>query len=188
MTVSLSQLELRRTAKKLDLGSGPVPREGYVGVDRVLAERVVVHDLTVIPWPWQDESIEALASSHCIEHLPERSHIVMSPGLEAYFVRDALVTFFEEAWRICQSGALFQLRWPAPFHPETGRPVLGAWMDPTHYRHIPAETLVHFSRAGRQALGVRDDIRCNWVPTRDVIWTEQGSGLVEYDAELRRED
>ena len=57
---------------RLDLGSGPQPREGYVGVDRIDGHpNVLPWDFTSWKaWPFASESIEALASSHCIEHLP----------------------------------------------------------------------------------------------------------------------
>ena len=78
----------------LDLGSGPSPAAGYVGVDvcgtegsgfRVQgsssegpsdsdphsAPRVILHDLmSGTPWPFEDGSIERLRASHVIEHIP----------------------------------------------------------------------------------------------------------------------
>ena len=167
---------------RLDLGSGPKPREGYVGVDRIDGNPdVLPWDFTSWKaWPFASETIEALASSHCIEHLPPLN----GRG------QDVLVRFFEEAWRICKPGALFHLRWPVPFDPRTGAPLESAWWDPTHYRRIPYQQLSYFSKQGRAELDVPHyDFRCNWEPVgpigvRDL--TEDGR-VQEYIVELRRE-
>ena len=167
---------------RLDLGSGPRPREGYVGVDRIDGcAGVLPWDFTSWkPWPFMSESIEALCSSHCIEHLPPLN----SRG------QDVLVRFFEEAWRVAKPGALFHLRWPVPFDPVTGAPLESAWWDPTHYRRIPFQQLSYFSKQGRADMDVSDyDFRCNWEPTRPIgirDLTEDGK-VREYDAELRRD-
>jgi SAM-dependent methyltransferase len=169
------------TPRRLDLGSGPKPAEGYVGVDRCEGERVIGWDFThSSPWPFETESIEALRSSHLIEHLP----LVNARG------RDILLHFFEEAWRVAKPGALFELRWPVPFHPDTGMPVVSAWWDPTHYRHIPLQTIwSYLTSEGRRAMSVESyGVRCNWVARgRPAIRTLHVDPLVlEYDVELER--
>lgn len=181
MTLDSLHLQYEPDFPRLDLGCGAEPREGFIGVDRTWRYHVLGWDLTVTPWPWEDESIEALHSSHLIEHLP----------LQDRNGCDALVRFFEEAWRICKDNALFHLRWPAPFHPETGAIVPSAWWDPTHYRHIPHQQIpAYFSAAGRASMGVESyGIRCNWVPTGNIAWrnlTDDGA-VVEYVIDLRRE-
>jgi len=55
---------------KLDLGCGDNKAQGYLGVDYVKTPSVdIVHDLTVFPYPFKDESVEEIFSSHFIEHL-----------------------------------------------------------------------------------------------------------------------
>lgn len=57
--------------KKIDFGCGQskVSPE-HIGVDFVQVEGVdVVHDLTVFPYPFADESIEEIHASHFFEHL-----------------------------------------------------------------------------------------------------------------------
>ena len=86
----------RRRAKKppkapthLDLGCGTrkqadhwgVDVQAFPGVDQVLDLRK--------PWPWKDGSIQAVYSSHFVEHLT---------GLER-------VAFFNELWRVLAVGA-----------------------------------------------------------------------------------
>jgi hypothetical protein len=55
---------------KLDFGCGPHKREGFIGVDRHQFEGVdQVVDLTVAPWPWEDNSVIEAHASHFLEHL-----------------------------------------------------------------------------------------------------------------------
>lgn len=172
----------RPPVPRLDLGCGATPRDGYVGVDRTWRRPGIIGwNLADAPWPWADESIEALTSSHLIEHLPPLNR----------YGQDVLIRFFEEAWRICKPGALFHLRWPAPFDPRTGTALESAWWDPTHYRRIPHQQIVgYFSAIGRREMGVESyGIQCNWVETREVVCRTLTSDerVIEYDAELRRD-
>jgi SAM-dependent methyltransferase len=60
---------------KLDLGCGPNKKEGYTGVDSMKFDNVdIVHDLTVTPWPFDDDSVDEIHASHFVEHLtaPQR--------------------------------------------------------------------------------------------------------------------
>lgn len=179
--MSTEHEEHRPELPRLDLGSGPQPREGFVGVDLRSGERVIGWDLTEFPWPFESETIEALHCSHLIEHLPTT----------AWQGKDILVRFFEETWRISKPGALFRLCWPAAFDPATGATIPSAWWDPTHYRHIPHQQITsYFWQSGRAALGIEHyRIRCNWAPTRDFVLrnlTVDGS-VRELDIELRRD-
>lgn len=62
---------------RLDLGSGPRPKEGFLGVDVRDYGRsdIIVCDLRE-PWKWEDESVDEVYSHHFVEHLtaPERIH------------------------------------------------------------------------------------------------------------------
>lgn len=55
---------------KLDLGSGPTPRPGYQGVDLVEAPGVVQADIAK-GLPFDDASVDAIWSSHFLEHLAD---------------------------------------------------------------------------------------------------------------------
>ena len=79
---------------KLDLGCGPRPREGFDGVDIQPGDGVKhVVDLRQ-PWPWADGSVEAVHSSHFVEHLTgaERVHFfnelhrVLAPKAQATII------------------------------------------------------------------------------------------------------
>jgi predicted SAM-dependent methyltransferase len=63
---------------KLDLGCGPNPKEGYIGVDIIKYPNVhKVLDLTK-PWPWKNNSVDEIHCSHFIEHFnsKDRAHLV----------------------------------------------------------------------------------------------------------------
>ncbi len=63
---------------KLDLGCGPRKQPGFWGVDSIEFVGVdQVVDLTG-PWPWADDSIEEVFSSHFFEHLTndQRVHAI----------------------------------------------------------------------------------------------------------------
>ncbi len=91
---------------KLDLGCGKNKQKDFIGVDVRPFEGVdQVVDLTLrasildkpgkfLPWPWPDESVEAVHCSHFVEHLEpfERIHFVnelyrvLEPGGKALIV------------------------------------------------------------------------------------------------------
>lgn len=197
--------EGRRCGPRLDLGSGSKPKPGFWGIDRAAAPGVTPFDLASgLPWPFADESIEELYSSHFIEHVPacdvaayefvRPSHRPGEPELRSpvptrwsRYVgqRDALCWVMDEAFRVCKPGARFRLRWPALVDERTG--VIGriAFLDPTHRRFIPIEQLAYYQRAGREQLGVTQyPVACDW----HLVSKEQadlGIGC-EYDVTLEK--
>ena len=166
---------------KLDLGSGPNPRDGHVGVDLNPPDHpwgVCFRFGTGEPWPFADESVEALYSSHLIEHIPSGTALG----------RDTLAQFFEEAWRVAKPEATFFLRWPSIIDEETRQWLPSAFFDPTHRRWIPREQMLYWSVQGRIDLGVEQyDFRCNWVLERcaqAALTTDRS--VLEYQALLRK--
>lgn len=80
---------------KLDLACGQNKREGFTGVDFVQAEGVdIVHDLFTFPWPFEDESVEEVVSSHFFEHIPgmlrgkwmDELFRILKPGAKATLI------------------------------------------------------------------------------------------------------
>lgn len=197
---------------KLDLGCGKEPFAGHIGVDfpddsngfdvpgvvrigdgthRTLVPRgpridergIVRFDLSSgHPWPFEDESVEGLFSSHVIEHLPacrilcfDRDSSTEVPKglpddislLKCVGTRDALLRFMDEAWRVTKPGGEFVLRWPALRNERTEEWQPAAFQDPTHYRFVDARQINYWSREGRRGLGVEQyRAICNWVPKK----------------------
>lgn len=151
---------------RLDLGSGAHPREGFTPVDRVrVTPETHVCDLVCgVRWPWADDEVDELSSSHFIEHIPadEIECLVKVPsGLAHYNLvrrpKDRLLWFFDEAFRVIKPGGLFHLTWPALKSTD-------AFRDPTHRRFLPLEFLHYLSLEGRAAMGLEHyGATCNWV-------------------------
>jgi SAM-dependent methyltransferase len=108
------------TLRKLNVGCGRDVREGYVNLDIApLAGVTVVHDLTVFPWPFDENTFDEVLVMSVLEHLPNA------------------VRTMEEIWRICGDGAAIVVRVPH-WNSRT------AWLDPTHIRPFDAETFDFF--------------------------------------------
>lgn len=119
---------------KLDLAAGMNPREDFqpVDIERCSPETIVC-DLLMFPWPWETSSVDELHCSHFIEHIP----------MHEYSGKDWLVAFIDECYRVLKPGGLLTLRWPDYRH-------VHAFMDPTHRRFIPLETLGYFQKTWRE--------------------------------------
>jgi predicted SAM-dependent methyltransferase len=110
---------------RLDLGCGDRREPGFLGVDIVAGDQVdVVCDLFVLPWPWEDESIDEVRIQHFIEHVPD------------------LPMFMNELWRIMKVGAKCVV--VAPYLKNHR-----AWQDPTHKQFISEWSFLYYNRQWR---------------------------------------
>jgi SAM-dependent methyltransferase len=109
---------------KLDLACGQRKLEGFLGVD-IAGDADIVHDLESYPWPFEDNSVDAIHISRFIEHV------------------DDLIAFMNEVHRVMKPGARCYIR--APYYTS-----IGAWQDPTHKRAISENTFVYFNRGWRE--------------------------------------
>ena len=114
---------------RLDLASGACPAEGYEGVDSRDLGQPWIYDLEKYPWPWDDDSVEALRSSHYVEHCAD------------------LVAFMNECHRILKPGG--ELRILCPYQ-HSDR----AWQDPTHVRALNLKSWAYYDAEQRAGLGV----------------------------------
>ncbi|GAG04729.1 unnamed protein product [marine sediment metagenome] len=55
---------------KLNMGGGLIKKEGFTNVD-ILKGADIKHDLNKSPYPFKDNSIEYIYTSHTLEHLKE---------------------------------------------------------------------------------------------------------------------
>jgi hypothetical protein len=88
-------VEEQEPLPKLDLACGNNKTEGFIGVDKVGLPGVdVVHDLSHLPWPWDNDSIGEAKCSHFFEHMAPHErivfmnelHRVLAPGAGCVFV------------------------------------------------------------------------------------------------------
>lgn len=95
---------------KLDIGCGINKQAGFIGVDALKLEGVdVVYDVRQTPWPWDENTVEEVHSSHFLEHLTS----------------DERVKFFNELYRVMKVGAQARIITPGWSHS-------CAYGDPTH--------------------------------------------------------
>jgi hypothetical protein len=105
---------------KLDLGCSSNKQPGFLGVDR--SQRLdkegkptvdVVHDLTVAPWPWADNSVEEVHCSHVLEHIPARKRIIFFNEMHRVLVKGGKARIATPHW--CSNRAYGDVthEWPA---------------------------------------------------------------------------
>lgn len=82
--------------KKLNLGSGPDYRDGWVNVDCGDCRCDVKHDLWQTPWPFEESTVGEVLMQHILEHCP----------------RDKFVEVVQELYRVCANGATINILSP----------------------------------------------------------------------------
>ncbi len=98
--------------KILDVGCGTNKTEGAIGLDsnpRTKAD--VIHDLGVVPYPFENNEFDAIISNHVVEHIPD------------------VMAFIHELYRIAKPGARIKLLTPHYTNPDWAT-------DPTHRNHF----------------------------------------------------
>jgi hypothetical protein len=140
-----------RVSLKLDLGCGQTPREGFEGVDLRSEQAKHKVDLFKFPWPFADESVEELHTSHLCEHIPAReieptdlAHGDWVIPSQAPFVgQDMFFAFMDECYRILAPDSWLTIIVPS------GRSNR-AFMDPTHRRFFMQESFLYLSEEWRR--------------------------------------
>ena len=101
---------------RLNLGSGGRPMEGWTNVDRADIPGVdVVHDLDVLPWPWDDGTVQQAVAQDVFEHVGDP------------------IGFMTESHRILGTGGDLLIKSPHFRHQD-------AYTDPTHRRFCTPHT------------------------------------------------
>lgn len=153
-----------RTERKLDLGCGQNVKEGYEGVD-LYGDHAKHHvDLFKFPWPFADESVDEVHSSHFLEHIPAREcevrDLVLSEKnvgehdkiMREFVGKDMFFAFMDECYRIMKPDAWMHVVVPS------GRSNRAFW-DPTHRRFFMQETFLYLAE-GWRAINRLDHYRC----------------------------
>lgn len=112
----------------LDLACGQNPQPGYVGVD-LWPGADVQCDLSVYPWPWEDDSVDRVCSVHYVEHVTD------------------LIGFMNELWRILKPNGEALIVHPYAWSNR-------AWQDPTHVRALNEDSWRYYNAEERRMMGV----------------------------------
>lgn len=144
---------------KLNLGCGLRKLEGYLNVDKF--EECIpdfVADLELLPWPWEENSIDEVVMRHVLEHLGERNEIYLG--------------ILRELYRVCRPGARITITVPHPNHDDY-------MTDPTHVRPVTVDSFQLLSKSncrdwqengiGNTPLGLYLDVDFEIVGTQIVL-------------------
>jgi hypothetical protein len=151
----------RSIERRLDLGCGLNPKEGFEGVDIRGGAAKHVCDLLKFPWPFADNSIDEIHASHFLEHVPAREveerdlALTRDPNTYStthprsvetgrhYLGADMLFAFMDECYRILKPDCWMHVIVPS------GRSNRAFW-DPTHRRFFMQETFLYFAAEWRK--------------------------------------
>lgn len=153
MTESVNVIDVPKGGISLDLGCGSSFKAdyGHIGVDIAPLEKMFPEgapsdydtyeqvDLFKFPWPWEDDSVSLVWSSHFVEHIPH-----YRPEFEGV---DGWWLFFGELYRVMMNGGKAEITHPFS---RSDR----AFWDPTHVRFIHYQTWFYLNRKHREDLGI----------------------------------
>ena len=176
-----------REGRKLDLGCGMAPLDGYEGVNIRSDKAKHKVDLFKFPWPFEDNSVEAINASHLLEHIPAREVEARDLATDDADVAkrfrgvNMLFAFMDECYRILKTDCWMQVVVPS------GRSNRAFW-DPTHRRFFMQETFLYFSADWRKANNLHHyDVRCNFgVEVIHSMPNEEGLRSADVQAERFR--
>jgi SAM-dependent methyltransferase len=110
----------------LNLGCGNFQLEDWINVDRSeICKPDVLHDLEVIPWPFESNSVDNIVLSHVLEHLGQEP--------------STFIKILKELYRIAKDGCFVHIDVPCP----KSRYYLS---DPTHVRPITPDLFDLFDK------------------------------------------
>lgn len=110
------RLSVSPGASILDVGCGRLKFPGAVGIDRLASTHAdVIHDLDDLPYPFDDESFDAVIARHVLEHL------------------EAPLNVLGELHRLTRPGGIVTIITPH-FSSST------SWADPTHRHHFSSRS------------------------------------------------
>jgi SAM-dependent methyltransferase len=137
-------------ASVLDLGCGRGKLPGALGIDRrANTDADIVHDLDDIPYPFQDDSFDAVVVRHVLEHL------------------DSPLDVLVEVHRITRAGGTVTIVTPY-FSSHT------SWADPTHRHHFTSRSFDYLIQG--TDYDFYTDVRFEVVERRITLGMNRGLG------------
>lgn len=99
---------------KLDIGCGPNPTEGFVGVDILPFDGkvAVVMNAGTDRWPYDDNSIDEVRASHFLEHLTGRQRVHFFNELYRVLKAGSKATIITPHWNSNRAYGDFTHQWP----------------------------------------------------------------------------
>ena len=126
--------KIKKRKDWLDIACGNNLQQGFTGCDitKKGTKADIELDLLKFPWPFKDNSIKKIFSSHFIEHIPHGDSF-----------NDPLYQFMDEIYRILKPGG--DVTFVAPYYTSQR-----AIQDPTHHRSIGEATFLYFQKPWRK--------------------------------------
>lgn len=98
---------------RLDLGCGDSKTPGFLGVDKYkTASTDFVVDLFKFPWPWKNDSVEAVYASHFFEHVPGKMRGQFMAELYRVMTVGGTATFVTPYWSSMRAIQDYTHEWP----------------------------------------------------------------------------
>jgi len=146
----------------------------------------VKHELNLgkFPWPWADNSVIEIHSSHFVEHLPDI--FVDAEGNEVPWgtpgAKDLFFAFFDECWRVMAPGAWMTVVVPCLRNNR-------AFQDPTHRRFYPAESFFYLFKKFRDINRLDHyNVRCDFDGKIDpTVMTDMNARAAEVQQRMFNE-
>lgn len=123
----------------------------------------VVHDMEVLPLPFEDERFEEVHAYECLEHVGRQ-------GDYRFFFAQ-----FSDLWRILKPGGVVLGTVPLPTS-------VWAWGDPSHTRVIPKETFTFLHQPSYEQVGMTamSDFRFCYRADFDIIHLHENGDVLEF--------
>lgn len=97
---------------QLDLGCGENCQPGYTGVDLHAPGANIKLDLFKFPWPWKDNTVDALWCSHFVEHIPANIRWRFFEECYRIMKADAIMRVFVPSWKSERAYGDMTHEWP----------------------------------------------------------------------------
>ena len=153
ITTNGAAIRVVKTGRKLDVGAGAKHDADFETMDiSPVHSPNFVHDITQIPWPFEDGTFDEVRCHHVLEHLPSVTYVFHEAWdrtrdgahIPAFIEpRNTLIDVMNEMHRILKAGGTANIEVPV-------FPYWTAIADPTHRQFFVPQTFWYFCRGSFQ--------------------------------------